>query len=86
MKNRYYFFKKLFKEYVIVFEKNKKYVSLGIDNILIKYLNDSINYIVINNDNKIDVYEFNKNNYRLYVYKVFLNNLLERYLEVIDED
>ena len=36
MKNKYIFFKRLYKDYVIIFEIKGKYKSLNIDNELIK--------------------------------------------------
>ena len=72
MKNRYIFFKRLFKEYVIVFDIDNKYKSLGIDKALIKYIgNNDLNYIIIDNKNNVEVKKQVKNNYKKYVIKEF---------------
>ena len=74
MKNRYMFFKRLFKEYVIIFKDNK---SFKIDKKLIKYIkNGDINYLIVDNDNNFIKYESKKNNYKYYVIKEFLKEII----------
>ena len=76
MKNRYIFFKRLFKEYVILFDNNK---SLGIDNILKKYINNNdINYIIIDKDNNIEIIERKVNNYKYYLIRIYLKELVDK--------
>lgn len=65
MKNKYYFFKNLYPDYLIIINNNK---SIGIDKLLIKYLkNNDINYIKVNNEFKIIVNKCKINNYYKYV-------------------
>lgn len=65
MKNKYYFFKNLYPDYLIIINNNK---SIGIDKLLIKYLkNNDINYIKVNNEFKIIIKKCKINNYYQYV-------------------
>ncbi len=81
MKNRYIFFKRLFKDYVILFSKNSKYYSLGIDKFLKKYINNKdLNYVVIDKENRVEVHTFKINNYKMYVMKIFIEELLIAYI------
>ena len=60
MNNRYIFFKRLYKDYVVIIQ-NKSY---GIDNKLkdiIKYNN--INYVLVDNENNVLVHKVNNNKY-----------------------
>lgn len=78
MKNRYIFFKRLYKDYVIIFVEKDRYISFGIDKYLLEYINNKdLNYIIVENDNDIKVKKFKKNEYRKYVYKVFLFHLID---------
>lgn len=77
MKNRYYFFKKLFPEYVIIFIVKHKFKSFGWDKRLLDYIkNNDLNYIIVNSDNSILKYEFSKNNYKKYIIRMFLEDLV----------
>lgn len=68
MKNKYYFFKKMYKEYVVILESNGKYKSFGYDKELIKYIkNKDINYVIIDNTFNVSVVEVNNNNYKKYL-------------------
>lgn len=70
MKNKYYFFKKMYKEYVVILENNGKYKSFGYDKELIKYIkNKDINYVIIDNTFNVSVVEVNNNNYKKYLIK-----------------
>lgn len=81
MKNRYMFYKKLYPYYVIVFIKNNKYRTMGIDKLLIKYLkNKDINYIIIDYKNNIVNKTYQNNKYKKYIIKEFLYYLVnEKY-------
>lgn len=68
MKNKYYFFKKMYKEYVVILESNGKYKSYGHDKELIKYIrNKDINYVIIDNTFNVSVVQVNNNNYKKYL-------------------
>ena len=85
MKNRYYFLKRLYKDYVIVFKK-KNYYLYGKDK-FIRYLkkntiintleNLHINYIIVDNLD-IKIKKFNDNKYYLYLYRTILIEVLRR--------
>ena len=78
MKNRYIFFKKLFPNYLIIFIKDNKYKTMGIDLNLLKYRTlEDISYIIVDEQNKIEIYEAKVNNYPFYLYQEFLLNLIE---------
>ena len=56
MKNKYYFLKKVYKEYVVIMEIKGKYKSYGHDKELIKYIkNKDINYVIVDSDFKVSV-------------------------------
>lgn len=49
--NKYIFFKSIYKDYIIIFEKNNNLKTYGFDKNLIKYKNNNdINYIIIDNN------------------------------------
>ena len=76
------FFKRMFKEYVVVIESKNKYRSMGMDQKLIKYIgNKEINYIVIKENNEIEIYECLNNKYRHYMYIEFLMDVIDKYKE-----
>lgn len=82
MKNKYYFFKRLYKDYVIIFiDKNNNLKSMFMDTHLIKYIkNDDINYISITNDFEINITTRKNNRYYEYLIKEFiLNNTNYKY-------
>ena len=73
MKNKYYFYKRLYKDYIIVFNYPNKYKSLGIDANLIKYIgNKDVNYVVIYNDYNVKIVKRKTNNYKKYLIKEYL--------------
>ncbi len=73
MKNKYYFYKKLYKDYIIVFNYPNKYKSMGIDANLIKYIgNKDVNYVVIYNDYNVRIVKRKTNNYKKYLIKEYL--------------
>jgi len=70
MENKYYFFKKMYKDYVVILESNGKYKSFGYDKELIKYIkNKDINHVIIDSDFKVSVVQVNNNNYKKYLIK-----------------
>ncbi len=76
MKNKYYFFKRLYKDYVIIFiDKNNNLKSMFMDTHLIKYIkNNDINYISITNDFEINITTRKNNRYYEYLIKEFILN------------
>lgn len=73
MKNKYYFYKRLYKDYIIVFNYPNKYKSMGIDANLIKYIgNKDVNYVVIYNDYNVRIVKRKTNNYKKYLIKEYL--------------
>lgn len=78
MKNRYIFFKKLFKDYVVLFDNN----SYGVDNRLKFFIeNNDLNYLKIDKDNNVMIYKCNINNYRYYLIKDFLMEMIIKILK-----
>ena len=77
MKNKYEFFKKIYKDYVIVFDYNGERKTMGFDKKLLKYIkNGDINYIVIYNDFTIGKKICRENNYYRYLIMDFLEDLI----------
>lgn len=77
MKNKYIFFKRLYKEYVIIFEIKGKYKSLNIDNELIKYINNGdISFIVVKHDFNVLVNIVSNNEYYKYLLKFWIKQLI----------
>lgn len=76
MKNKYYFFKKVYKEYVVIMEIKGKYKSYGHDKELIKYIkNNDINYVIVDSDFKVSVVQVNHiNNYKKYLIMNWIKN------------
>ena len=84
MKNRYIFFKRLYKDYLLLFVKKDKLLSFNIDNNIISILSsstddileilttNSINYIIIDNLDIIEIKSFTNNTYNLYKKKAYL--------------
>lgn len=71
MENKYYFFKKMYKDYVVILESKGKYKSFGYDKELIKYIkNKDINHVIIDSDFKVSVVQVKGvNNYKRYLIK-----------------
>ncbi len=79
MQNRYIFFKRLFPNYLVIFIKNNKYWTIGIDKKIIKYQkNNDIDYVVINDENKVNIIKGKVNNYDFYIYQEFLLDLIKK--------
>lgn len=76
MKNKYYFLKKVYKEYVVIMEIKGKYKSYGHDKELIKYIkNKDINYVIVDSDFKVSVVQVNHiNNYKKYLIMNWIKN------------
>ena len=75
MKNKYYF-KRIYKEYVVIIEIKGKYKSYGHDKELIKYIrNKDINYVIVDSDFKVSVVQVNHiNNYKKYLIMNWIKN------------
>ena len=87
MKNRYLFFKRLYKDYLLLLIKKDKLLSFNIDNRIISILSsssnnilevlttNSINYIIVDNLGIIEIKTFTNNSYNLYKKKAYLITL-----------
>ncbi|MDD4187381.1 MAG: hypothetical protein PHX04_01220 [Bacilli bacterium] len=87
MKNRYNFFKKKFKHYIILIKKKDIYYTFDQDKEILKYIeykkiNDvrkkQINYIIIDNLEIELKKEYPNNNYELYLLKIFIKQILSK--------
>jgi hypothetical protein len=80
MENKYYFFKKIYKDYVVILESKGKYKSFGYDKELIKYIkNKDINYVIVDNDFKVSVVQVNHiNNYNRYLIINFMKIIFQK--------
>ena len=80
MENKYYFFKKMYKDYVVILESKGKYKSFGYDKELIKYIkNKDINYVIVDNDFKVSVVQINHiNNYNRYLIINFMKIIFQK--------
>ncbi len=80
MENKYYFFKKMYKDYVVILESKGKYKSFGYDKELIKYIkNKDINYVIVDNDFKVNVVQVNHiNNYNRYLIINFMKIIFQK--------
>lgn len=77
MKNKYVFFKRIYKEYVIVFDYQGKRKSIGNDKELMRYIrNNDINYIIVYNDFTIRKVTRKNNHYNKYLMQVFIEKLM----------
>lgn len=76
MKNKYYFFKKVYKEYVVIMKIKGKYKSYGHDKELIKYIrNNDINYVIVDSDFKVSVVQVKHiNNYKKFLIMNWIKN------------
>lgn len=74
MKNKYYFFKRLYKDFVIIFiDKDNNMRSYEVDSILVKYIkNEDISYVSVTNDFVVDVVSKSNNRYYEYLIKELL--------------
>lgn len=77
MKNKYVFFKNLYKDYVIIFEVKGKYKSLKWDKELIKYINNGdLSYVIVKHDFNVFVNKVSNNNYYKYLIKLWIEQLI----------
>ena len=75
--NKYLFFKNIYKDYIIIFEKNNNFKTYGFDKKLIKYKNNNdINYIIIDNNFNVTFYKSKLNNYHKYYIIEYLFTIL----------
>lgn len=76
MKNKYYFFKRLYKDFVIIFiDKDNNMRSYEVDNMLLKYIkNEDISYVMVSNDFVVNVVSRCNNKY----YEYFIKELLKQ--------
>lgn len=74
MKNKYYFFKRLYKDFVIIFiDKDNKLRSYEVDSMLLKYIkNEDISYVMVSNDFVVNVVSRCNNKYYEYLIKELL--------------
>lgn len=74
MKNKYYFFKRLYKDFVIIFiDKDNKIRSYEVDSMLLKYIkNEDISYVMVSNDFVVNVVSRSNNRYYEYLIKELL--------------
>ena len=74
MKNKYYFFKRLYKDFVIIFiDKDNNMRSHEVDNMLLKYIkNEDISYVMVSNDFVVNVVSRCNNKYYEYLIKELL--------------
>lgn len=74
MKNKYYFFKRLYKDFVIIFiDKDNKIRSYEVDSMLLKYIkNEDISYVMVSNDFVVNVVSRCNNKYYEYLIKELL--------------
>ena len=79
MKNKYYFFKKLYKGYVVVFLKNGKYKSYGSDRYLLKYVkNGDVSHVIVDSTFKVRVVDVKINNYYRYLILEYLRSFITK--------
>lgn len=74
MKNKYYFFKRLYKDFVIIFiDKDNNMRSYEVDSMLLKYIkNEDISYVSVTNDFVVNVVSRYNNKYYEYLIKELL--------------
>lgn len=74
MKNKYYFFKRLYKDFVIIFiDKDNNIRSYEVDSMLLKYIkNEDISYVMVSNDFVVNVVSRCNNKYYEYLIKELL--------------
>ena len=80
MENKYYFFKKMYKDYVVILESKGKYKSFGYDKELIKYIkNKDVNHVIVDSDFKVRVVHVKgDNNYMRYLIINFIKIIFQK--------
>ena len=86
MINRYKFTKNIYKDYIVLIIKNKKYYSFDKDKKILDYINFnnkpyllkkySINFIVLDNLEILSINNYNVNNYYKYLYISYVKDIL----------
>ena len=84
--NRYYFTKKVYPWYLVILLKKGKPYSFGIDRKILKHVGfkdktyilqkKKINYLVLDELDIVEKYDYDDNNYDKYLYLVKLNEIL----------
>ena len=79
MKNKYYFFKRLYKGYAVVFLKDGKYKSYGSDRYLLKYVKSGdVSHVIVDSSFKVSVVHVKGGGYYRYLILEFLKKIMER--------
>ena len=87
IKNRYLFFKKKYKNYLLLLKKKDKYCSFDYDKLILNFINfknirdlqkKKINYIIIDNLEIELISENEDNNYQLYLLRAFFINIIKQ--------
>ena len=86
MINRYKFTKNIYKDYIVLIIKNKKYYSFDKDKKILDYINFnnklyllkkySINFIVLDNLEILSINNYDINNYYNYLYMSYIKDIL----------
>lgn len=86
MINRYKFTKNIYKDYIVLIIKNKKYYSFDKDKKILNYINFnnklyllkkySINFIVLDNLEILSINNYDVNNYYKYLYISYVKDIL----------
>lgn len=86
MINRYNFTKNIYKDYIVLIIKNKKYYSFDKDKKILDYINFdnklyklkkySINFIVLDNLEILSINNYEVNNYYKYLYISYVKDIL----------
>lgn len=90
MKNRYLFLKRQYIDYLILFYKKGKMTSYSIDKKIFDYITKNninitnVNYIIIDEKNNIDKYEFIDNKYYELLKKYYLSSILNNIINKLE--
>ena len=90
MKNRYLFLKRQYVDYLILFYKKGKMTSYSIDKKIFDYITKNniiitnVNYIIIDEKNNIDKYEFIDNKYYELLKKYYLSSILNNIINKLE--
>lgn len=89
METRYYFAKRTYKKHLVLLKDKKRYVTFKADKEILKYLNfvdlktlnkNKINYIIVDNNNNINIKTFKNNNYDIIYSRYMISELLKKLL------
>lgn len=90
MKNRYLFLKRQYIDYLILFYKKGNMTSYSIDKKTFDYIIKNninitnVNYIIIDEKNNIDKYEFIDNKYYELLKKYYLSSILNNIINKLE--